>query len=163
MVRLLLRLAFAVGALGAAAGTAWAQPPVTDTQTERFSESFSDEPFLCNDELYAVTANGRSVTHVTFFEDTGAVHFHEIVHARVDAVPLDGTGTSYTGTFRVSDSENIRAVGRGELVEVDTDLDRVVPHGSDGTHVFLKEHAHFTINANGDATVEFSTARMSCP
>jgi hypothetical protein len=61
--------------------------------------------------------------HSTFFEETGALHFHLVEHAKVVAVPLDGTGPSFTGGFRVSDSENIRAVRHGDvLVEVDTDL-----------------------------------------
>jgi hypothetical protein len=74
--------------------------------------------------------NGRELVHFTFFEETGALHFHELVHAKVVAVPLDGSGHSYTGNFRVSDSENIRAVKHGDvLVETDTDLFRAVAHG----------------------------------
>jgi hypothetical protein len=153
----------AVAVTGACAGTALAQPPTTNTEVSTFEESFSDEPFLCQDELYTVTANGHSVFHLTFFEETGAVHLHEVVHAQVVAVPLDGTGPSYTGTFRVSDSENIRAVRGGDLlVETDTDLNRVVARGSDGSRAFLKEHAHFTVTANGETSVELSTARMVC-
>ena len=103
------------------------------------------------------------MVHFTYFDETGALHFHEVVHAKVVAVPLDGTGPSYTGTFRVSDSENIRAVQHGDvLVETDTDLNRVVAHGSDRSRAFLKEHAHFTVNANGETTVELNTTRMVC-
>ena len=128
-----------------------------------FVESFSDESFRCQDELYTISVNGRVVTHFTYFDETGALHFHEVVHAKVAAVPLDGTGPSYTGTFRTSDSENIRAVGQGDLlVETDTDLNRAVARGSDGSRAFIKEHAHFTVNANGETTVEFSTTRMVC-
>ena len=36
------------------AGPAFAAP-ITFTQSERFIESFSDEAFLCQDELYEVT------------------------------------------------------------------------------------------------------------
>ena len=113
--------------------------------------------------LFAQSANGRVVTHFTYFEETGALHFHEVIHAKVVAVPLDGTGPSYTGNFRTSDSENIRAVGHGDLlVEPDTDLNRAVARGSDGSRAFVKEHAHFTVNANGETSVEFSTSRMVC-
>jgi hypothetical protein len=91
------------------------------------------------------------------------LHFHEVIVGKVVAVPLDGTGPSYTGTFRVSDSENIRAVRHGDvLVEVDTDLDRAVLHGSDGSKAFAKFHAHFTINANGETTVQLETDRLVC-
>ena len=154
-------LGAAVLATGASAAAN--QPPTTDTEVSTFSESFSDEPFLCQDELYTVTVNGHGVVHSTFFEETGALHFHEVVHATLVAVPLDGTGPSYTGNFRTSDSENIRAVKHGDvLVEVDTDLNRVVAHASDGSRAFMKEHAHFTVNANGETTVDLATTRMVC-
>jgi hypothetical protein len=152
-----------VAILALAAGTASAQPPITGTEVTTFSESFSDAPTLCQDELYTTTANIRMVVHFTFFEDTGALHFHEVIVGKVVAVPLDGTGPSYTGNFRVSDSENIRAVRHGDvLVEVDTDLDRAVLHGSDGSRAFAKFHAHFTINANGETTVQLETDRLVC-
>jgi hypothetical protein len=91
------------------------------------------------------------------------LHFHEFAQGKVVAVPLDGTGPSYTGSFRSSDSENIRAVSHGDvLVEVDTDLNRAVLRGSDGSKAFAKFHAHFTVNANGETTVELETDRMVC-
>ena len=153
----------AVAVTGASTGTAFAGPPTTGTEVSTFVESFSDESFRCQDELYTISVNGRVVTHFTYFDETGALHFHEVVHAKVVAVPLDGTGPSYTGNFRTSDSENIRAVGQGDLlVETDTDLNRAVARGSDGSRAFVKEHAHFTVNANGETTVEFSTTRMVC-
>ena len=147
----------------AAAETAWARP-FTFTEVQKLpSETYSDEPTLCQDELYTTTfSGGHSVVHVTYFEDTGAVHLHAISHAKVVAVPLDGTGPIYTGHTRNSDSENIRNVKRGELVEVDTDLDRFVAHGSDGSRAYGKTHAHFTFNANGVKTVDFDTTRMVC-
>jgi hypothetical protein len=82
---------------------------------------------------------------------------------KVFAVPLDGTGPSYTGNYRLSDSENIRSVKHGEvLVETDTDHDRAVLKGSDGSRAFFKFHAHFTVNANGVQTVDFETERLVC-
>ena len=96
-------------------------------------------------------------------EDTGALHFHDFAQGQVVAVPLDGTVPSYTGSFRSSDSENIRAVRHGDvLVEVDTDLNRAVLHGSDGSRAFAKFHAHFTVNANGETTVQLETDRLVC-
>jgi hypothetical protein len=144
------------------AGPASAQP-ITGTDHSRFSESFSDEAFQCQDELYTTSVNGRSFSHFTYFQETGALHFHEVVYGKVVAVPLDGTGTTYRGNFRTSDSESIRAVRHGNvLVETDTDLDRVVARGSDGSRVFAKFHAHFTVNANGQTTVQLETDRMTC-
>jgi hypothetical protein len=158
-------LVFMLAALGvmAVAGTAWARP-ITFTEVTRFpTESYSDEPTQCQDELYTTTfTKSMAVEHFTYFPDTGRLHFHEWTHGKIVAVPLDGTGPSYRGQFRYSDSENIRNVKRGELVEVDTDLDRFVARGSDGSRAFYKLHAHFTVNANGVQTVDFETERLVC-
>ena len=145
-----------------AAGTAWAQPPITDTNVEKVSETFTDE-LLCQDELYVISGSGHLVEHFTYFEETEALHYRFMVHAKIVAVPLDGTGPTFTGHFRSSDSENIRAVKQGEvLVETDTDHNKTILRGSDGSRVFLKEHAHFTFNANGVLTVDFDRSRLVC-
>jgi hypothetical protein len=160
-------LALAAGLVLAAAGTAWAQPPIVGTEVTRSpEETYTDESTRCQTEIYATTfTNGFTIEHYTYFPDTGALHYHLVAHGKVVAVPLDGTGPSYTGHFRFSDSTNIRNVKRGELgelVELDTDLDRFVAHGSDGSRAFYKLHAHFTFNANGVKTVDFDTTRMVC-
>jgi hypothetical protein len=160
---LILTLSALLGAGLLATAASAAGPPITGTEVSTFSESFSDESTLCQDERYTTTVNGHAVLHFTFFEDTGALHFHDFAHGKVVAVPLDGTGPSYTGSFRSSDSENIRAVRHGDvLAEVDTDLNRAVLHGSDGSRAFAKFHAHFTLNANGETTVQFETDRLVC-
>ena len=151
-------LAAAVLATGAGAGS----PPITGTVVSTFSESF-EEPFFCGGEPYAVTANGHMVVHFTFFEETGALHFHEVAHGKAVSVPVDGTGPIYTANFWNSDSESIRAVKHSDvLVETDTDHFRVVAHGSDGSRAVVTFHAHFTVNANGEMTVEFVTDRLVC-
>jgi hypothetical protein len=157
-------LALAVGLVLATAGTAWAQPPIVSTEVNRFTEGpFSDEPVRCQTELYTSTFYVHSVEHFTYFPDTDALHYHLLFRGKVVAVPLDGTGPSYTGNFRVSDSENIRSVKHGEvLVETDTDHDRAVLKGSDGSKAFYKFHAHFTVNANGVEAVRFETERLVC-
>jgi hypothetical protein len=102
--------------------------------------------------------------HFTYFAQTGAVHFHDFMTGRSINVPLDGTGPTYRAGFRGSDSENIRAVRHGAvLVETDSDQFRVVAHGSDGSKIIVKFHAHFTVNANGETAVDFVTDRMVCP
>ena len=101
--------------------------------------------------------------HFTFFPDTGAIHLHEVGHGKAVAVPLDGTGPTYTANFWFSDTESIRAVKSGDvLVEQDTDFHHVVAHGSDGSRVLLQFHAHFTVNANGETTVQFETDKLVC-
>ena|SRR5829696_4612480 len=139
------RMLLWVLALGAA-GTARAQPPISATNVEKVSETDTGR-LLCQDEPYV---------------ETEALHYHFMVHAKLVAVPLDGTGATFTGHFRTSDSENIRNVKRGELVETDTDHNQTILRGSHGSTLFLKEHAHFTFNANGALTVDLDTSRLVC-
>ena len=160
--RLVACLGSATVAMLALAGTAWAQPPITGTDVSTFSDSFSGS-LECQDELYAITATGHTVVHFTFFEETGALYFHLVDYGKVVAVPLDGTGPSYTGNFWDKDLEGIRAVRHGDvLVEEDTDLFRTVLHGSDGSRLFSYFHAHFTVNANGETTVQLAMDRLVC-
>jgi hypothetical protein len=153
----------AVVVLAVTAGTASAQPPVTGTSVSTFSESFADEPFRCEDELYEQTVSGHTVVHFTYFPDTGAIRFHDVTHLEVVAVPLDGTGTTYTGHGWFSDTETIKSVKAGELlIEQDTDFDHLVARGSDGSSVRSSFHAHFTMNANGELSVQFEKTRDVC-
>jgi hypothetical protein len=82
------------------------------------------------------------------------------------AVPLDGTGPTFTGPLRSSDSESIRTL-KHETVVLDTDTDRihVILCGSDGSKVSADEHHYFTFHTTGDVTIEFemsySTGRRS--
>jgi hypothetical protein len=158
-----LSLSALLGAGLLATAASAAGPPITGTEVSTFSESFADEPFLCQDELYAQTVSGHAVVHFTFFPDTGALVFREDVHGKAVAVPLDGTGPTYTANFWFSDTETIKAVKSGDLlVEQDTDFQHLVARGSDGSRVLLDFHAHFTMNANGETTVQFETLRMVC-
>jgi hypothetical protein len=69
---------------------------------------------------------------------------------------LDGTGPSFVGHFHTFDLETIRSLKHGDVIaETDTDHNKVVAKGSDGSRVSLQEHHHFTINANGEYSVEF--------
>ena len=164
------RIALVAAAVGLAVlatpGASFAQP-ITDTQVEKLTESFS-EPFLCQDELYDITATGHIVEHLTARPDGdgGAgtpFRYHFAIHAAVTAVPSDGSGPTYVGHFHTSDSETIRSVKNGErLVETDTDHNKVVAKGSDGSRIRLQEAHHFTINANGDFSIEFDQMKASC-
>jgi hypothetical protein len=156
-------VAFLLAALMAMAiaGTAWAQPPITYTESQKTTDGpYSDEPTLCQDELYTTTFSGHTVEHVTYFEETGVLHYHLSAHAKVLSVPLDGTGPTYTGHTRevVSDIWNVE---RGELVHR-TWLDRFVARGSDGSRAFGYQHVHFVFNANGVKTVDFDKPRIVC-
>jgi len=156
--------ALVVGGLGPAFA---ATPPVTFTESERFTETFTDG-FLCQTELYSITGSGRAMTHLTARTDAAGnivppFRFHFLLRAKVVAVPLDGTGVSYVGHFRTSDSETIRSVKHGDTVaETDSDQNMVIAKGSDGSRATLYEHHHFTVNANGEVSIEFDKVRATC-
>jgi hypothetical protein len=164
--RLMAKVALVTVATLGLASPAFAAP-VTFTEPEKFSESFSDS-FLCQDELYQITVTGRTVTHLTARTDADGnivppLRFHFLVHAKVTAVPLDGTGPSYVGHFHTFDLETIRSVRHGDVIaETDTDHNKVVAKGSDGSRVRLQEHHHFTVNANGEVSIEFDKVKASC-
>ncbi len=166
--RTLMPICLAIVAVLGTGGASLAQP-VTETHVEKFAESFADEAFLCQDELYETSVSGHTLTHVTAASMDGngnpipPLHFHFLTHAKVVSVPVDGTGPTFTGHFRTSDTESIRNVKQGDVfVETDTDLNSVVAKGSDGSMVTLHEHHHFTFNANGEVTTEFEKVTASC-
>ena len=165
--RMLLPTGLATAALLAGTGPAVAQP-ITFTETETTSETFADEPFLCQDELYVQSGEGHLLVHLTAQTDEEGnpvppFHFHLTEHAVVIAAPLDGTGPTYVAHLFFSDSESIRSVKNGTVdVETDTDLNHVVAKGSDGSMVFLQEHHHFTVTANGDVSVQFDQLITRC-
>jgi hypothetical protein len=161
--RFLWLLAGIAGLVLAPAGMAWAQPPETFTEVSTFSDHFTGPDFPCHDEPYDITANGHMIVHLTYFPDTDTFHVHFSDHGSVVAVPVDGTGPTYTGNFWDLDSDNVRAVRHGDvLVQKDTDLMRAIAHGSDGSQAFVMTHAQLTINANGETTVEFEIDKMVC-
>jgi hypothetical protein len=162
-----LAVTVAAIALIALPGAALAKP-LTFTTHETFSETFADEPSLCMDELYETSVEGRYVSHLTIETDengepTLPLYFHDRTSGDVVAVPVDGTGPTFTGQFWTSDSESIRSVRNGALfVETDTDRNHVILWGSDGSKVSADEHHHFTFNANGDVTIEFDKVALDC-
>jgi hypothetical protein len=150
------------GLILAAPASASAAPPVAFTDVSTFSDTCSGS-LDCQHEVYDITATGHTVVHVTYFEDSGAVHLSVVDHGKAVAVPADGTGPTYTSSFFALDLENIRVVKHGDvLVEEDTDLFRTVAHGSDGSRSFFYFHAHFTVNANGDTTAQLQLDRTVC-
>ena len=150
-------------ALAAVPAPAQAASIVTFTNHESFTESFSDESVICQTELYKVTVEGRTITHLTLNTDTGMFRFTDNFRGTATEVPLDGTGVSYTATFFQFDLETIRSVRHGDvLAVVDSDVGHSVAHGDDGSQVRQLFHAHFTINANGDVTTEFFVNPTDC-
>jgi hypothetical protein len=145
------------------AGTARAQPPETFTESSTFTDHLTGSDLPCRNEPYDLTATGHYVLHYNYYPVTNTFHAHFSDHGSVVAVPVDGTGPTYTGNFSDLDSDNIRAVRHGDvLVQKDTDLMRSIARGSDGSRAFVMTHAQLTINANGETTVQFEIDKMVC-
>ena len=160
-------LALTVAALLVGVGPAYAAP-TTFTQSERFTDDFTRSSFPCQTEEYHVIVSGWEHLHLTARTDSDGdiippLRFHDLLQAKVVAVPVDGTGVSYVGHFRASDSETIRRVKHGEvLAETDTDQNKAAAKGSDGSWAIIYLHDHFTVNANGEVSIEFDHLRASC-
>ena len=156
-------LALAAGLVLAAAGTALAQPPVTDTQVEKFSESFTDT-FHCvnNNEPYYITVVATDVRHITaagIDEDGNEIppfHEHSTLVGKVVAVPADGTGPTYVGHFNAGFQHNVRFDGPAITF---TDRDKVTAKGSDGSRLNFHLLERITVTANGELTVDFLRVR----
>jgi hypothetical protein len=172
-------LALTAGLVLAAAGIAWAQPPITETLVLKSTDTYSDEPITCEDELYTQTLTGHTLVHITAAgEATGdegfylseldrsfllPLHFKFGGVGKVVAVPLDGTGPTYKGHFTWSETINVRDLTEDAFIGTFTDRNTFVAHGSDGSKVRAHDPAvHFTVNANGEVTVFFDKARLDC-
>jgi len=157
-------VAFILAALMAMAiaGTAWAKP-VTFTEVEKFSESFTDT-FHCvnNNEPYDITVVATDVRHVTaagIDEDGNEIspfHEHSTLVGKVVAVPADGTGPTYTGHFNAGFQHNVNLDGPAITF---TDRDKVTARGSDGSRLNFHLLERVTLNANGELTVDFLRVR----
>ncbi len=154
--------------LTAATATASSAKPFTFTLSTKYTDSFTGT-FPCQGgERYTVTVTGHLMFHLTDRGDPDGnfvppLRLTVVDHAKAVATPVDGTGPSFVGHFHDFDLETIRSVKHGTMiVEVDTDRHKMFAKGSDGSFVRIQEHHHFTVNANGDVTVDFEKAKASC-
>jgi hypothetical protein len=94
----------AVAALVLATGPAFAQPPVTETVTEKnVVETFVDVVPGCEGggPLYTITTTSNRISHITAFDD-GRIHATFTDTGTFVATPLeDPSLPSYTGKFTV--------------------------------------------------------------
>ncbi len=102
MLRRLFAGALAAGLLLLIGTPAYAQPPVTETVTEKdFVETFVDVVPTCEGggPLYEITTTDNRVFHTTTFDD-GRIHVTGTFTGTFVAVPLeDPSLPSYTGKF----------------------------------------------------------------
>ncbi len=141
---ILLVAAFAV--LFGLAGSVSAAPPVTTTVHEKgLVETFLDTVPTCEGggEVYVVTTTTNYIEHGTEFDD-GRGHFTFTQSGKVSAVPLDGTGPTYTGRLAVWGGFNANGVETNGTFTFNLTL-----KGSDGSKISHHEVDHFDQRPNG--------------
>jgi hypothetical protein len=151
MVRFILPLILALGVLWLAPWAVAAAPPFTGTFHDTFSDVEVDT--VCGQPGTEIQIEGKSVFHITEFND-GRYHLTGTVTGRftfeVDGETFTGRFTQWFGENSNSKSFNgtftFSATGRGD----------------EGSRVHLRGVAHFTVNANGDVTVEFEKFNETC-
>jgi hypothetical protein len=111
----------------------------------------------CTGATGTLTETLRGVTHVTELPD-GTSHETTTATGTFTFVPDDPSQPTYSGHETFWDGENFNS----KTIAV-TFTGHVNARGSDGSRITDHFVAHVTINANGTATVEFETERLSCP
>jgi hypothetical protein len=126
---------------------AFAQPPVTETVTEKgVVETFVDVVPTCEGggPLYEITTTSNRISHTTTFDD-GRVHETFTDTGTFVAVPLDDPSLpSYTGKFTVWGGFN----ANGNVVN-GTFTFNVRGTGSDGSTFSNHAVDHFNVTPNG--------------
>ena len=148
----------AMALLAMPASRAAAQPVVTETHVP-FNFSLFNQ---CTGELF--TGSGFFHEKIT---SQSSPNFHESVEMNLEnAQGFTSSGVRYVVTGQQSshtifDTDSAPADQTFEL------MFHFIRQGEDGAFVagddfYLREAAHFTINANGDFTVSFSDIRIDC-
>lgn len=126
---------------------AFAQPPVTETTTQKgLVETFVDVVPTCEEggPLYTITTTSNLVEHTTTFDD-GRVHETFTQTGTFVAVPLeDPSLPSFTGRFTVWGGFN----QNGKTVNGTFTL-TVRGTGSDGSTLRTHVTAHFSVRPDG--------------
>jgi hypothetical protein len=111
----------------------------------------------CTGAPGTATQTLKGVTHITELPNATS-HETTTLTGTFTFVPNDPSQPTYTGHATFWDGENFNS-----KTVTFTFTGHVNVTGSDGSHITDHFVAHVTINANGTATVEFETERLSCP
>ncbi len=148
----------------AAAGTALAKPPITVSHhVHKDTGSFTDFVVCQGEKLYDITMTSTELVRFTAagVDEEGnylpPLHFHHTFVGRFVAVPVDGTGPTYIGHSR--DTETLNAKSFEEFVGTYTDDHMLVARGSDGSKINFHLHVRYSVNAKGEVTVDFVRVR----
>jgi len=164
MRRLGVLLAMMVAALVLVAVASASAKPITITTHNRELQEGRGEvfigTFICTgDQLYRLRTPANEVFHVTAsgIDENGDYIPPFIIHfsgfGRVVAVPVDGTGPTFTGHFKEGPMQLI-VKQFTPFIGTFIDKEAVIVKGSDGSRLHLRHQVVFHVNANGKVTVD---------
>ena len=159
-----LLLVLAAALTLATASVAWARTPITVSEhTHKETGTFTGYVNCQGTELYNITVTFNELVRVTAagVDEDGnylpPLHFHHTFTGKFVAVPVDGTGPTFTGHGR--DTETFNTKSFEEFVGTYTNDHKVNAKGSDGSKLNYHLHVRFSVNARGEVTVEFVRVR----
>ncbi|MDQ3863293.1 MAG: hypothetical protein M3317_07315 [Actinomycetota bacterium] len=162
--RALLVCVLALVLAAMAAGAASAQTPITVSQhSHKTTESFTGYVNCQGTKLYDITYTFNELVRFTAAgEDEEGnplppLHFHHTFVGWFVAVPVDGTGPTFTG--HETSNEMLNAKSFEEFVGTYSDQHRIIARGSDGSKINFHLHVRFSVNAKGEVTVDFVRVR----
>jgi hypothetical protein len=152
--------ALAIAAAALTASSALAEPPTvqTDVNHDYNEVSYGNGLPCIGDTPGIVTFAGTFVTHSVSRPADGDSQFHANLNGIVtyqpdadfDQVPDEG-GTTFTGPIRTQTTASVRNGQSG----TSTSSFSSQLKGSDGSSVTIRGVVRYTINANGEITVNF--------
>jgi hypothetical protein len=153
----------AAGLALAAAAPATAKPITITTHNRELQEGRGGVyigTFVCTgDQLYRLRTPANEVFHVTAAgQRPNGDYIPPFVilfsgFGRVLAVPVDGTGPTYTGHFKEG-PEQIIVKQFPPFIGTYLDKEAVIVKGSDGSRLHLRHQVVFHVNANGKVIVD---------
>jgi hypothetical protein len=145
---------------GAALADAGGQGTVTSTQQLRNTALFPPQTTTnpCTGATGTLTAIAKtSVFHVTSFTNGPEFWMTGTAEGMVTFTPADPQGVAASGHF---------AEWFGESFNNKNDVQHFTStftlKGTDGSHIVVRETAHFSINANGVITANFDNMGVHC-
>ena len=159
-----LLAALAAAAVCVASAPAFGGSPNGQTVTETdhvhgtFSEPEATNP--CTDDTFnggeGVQFTGNLVDHVTYFTNSNEVWATFTETGAISGTD-DGTGVTYTGHATAWGNFNVNERNGNSVFTL-----TIHAAGSDGSSITAHETTVFATNANGDVTVNFDKASLSC-
>src|SRR5262245_16934694 len=143
----------ALVSLALAAAASAGPPVVNETELMKNATDTFVDVNPCTGDPAEITTVVNAVLHVTEFAN-GTSHVTGTATGTAEIDTLDPALPDYTGRFTQWFGENVNSKN-----DAGSFTFTVRARGSDGSRLLFHETAHFTVNANGELTVEFDTVR----